>query len=124
MDPEMSHDCPIHFVDGEGRILEVGTTLGDIRISSPAAYIVDHENNLREFRRSKYQLENGRKYDLVVPQGMKLYYFTFCLVTQLSSLCYPLLSCYASKVLDFAVHDFILVLFIFRLAAIIFLLVK
>jgi hypothetical protein len=49
--------------------VERGTTLGDIRTSSPTAYLVLHNNSRVAFRRGTFVLEDSVAYDLVIPAG-------------------------------------------------------
>jgi len=57
------------YTGGQRKVLEIGTSLADIRIISPAAYIVDHDNQQREYRRGAFVLQNGKEYDLIDLRG-------------------------------------------------------
>ena len=57
------------YTDGKRKVLDVGTTLADIQIASPAAYIVDHDDELREHRSGAFVLQNGKEYNLIDSQG-------------------------------------------------------
>eukprot|EP00033_Pygsuia_biforma_P004191 GCRY01004598.1.p1 GENE.GCRY01004598.1~~GCRY01004598.1.p1 ORF type:complete len:343 (-),score=39.53 GCRY01004598.1:669-1697(-) len=70
-------NCPIIYHQGVQEVQFEGTSLGDIRLSYPSAYLLTRNSPHIAIRSSGFVLQNGTSYDLVIPKlGDPSTYFT------------------------------------------------